>query len=595
MRWQILFVLLILLPGVSATWYYGGDTFTIDGTVYSVGAFADYNKVLLGVGSRSHVIMLGECAKEGLSEYCYVRSAYPSDDTHIKYAAGNKLYGFDLSISTVKPAVGISRTSSTASPRIGDDVLITVTVENTGDYSIQNFRYTEPVPEGMRLVSGTSLGSSVLQEYKTVAPDDKRVFSYTLRPIDYVDAKLNPNITYTFEGKEFFPSLAPLTFFVETPLVIARGVPSTIPLGGQGTYTVNVSNRDKSEPMTVKVSMQMPKELKQMGITGLTPGSNNTYLAEFELEPQTNATVSYAFYAPIVGTYRIPLDITGTVHGTTFTRHYEESVTAKADKLAPSIKLSSSKLAYVAGDPLTISCILENVNDAVTFKTIAGTLSAPGLFEAEDFKHEAFGPKRKLTEAEVVAVIPQVEEAKVFTIICKGQYATPAGEIFEYETSKGITVNPLREAVKVTRSIQPSVFGPGMNITIRVSGQNVYGQYATFTATDMYPPQLARVGGLSFAETSLERDQSKELYTYQLEIPQNYTGAFNITTSILLKGEVSPVKTVLPVYVNVTPPEDTVAEENGENRQDGGSEGSEELRKKGFFARTWAFLKEMFT
>jgi uncharacterized repeat protein (TIGR01451 family) len=593
MRWPLLLLCLLCIPFIAADegWYYAGDSFTKDGVLYTVEGIS-HTQVLLSVGSRSYFISLGECMKEGLAEYCYLQSAYPSDDAHIKYAVGERYYGYKIGIVTIKPSLTITRKASITSPKLGDKITIDVELKNNGDYPIQFFTYTEAIPEGMKIVSGNSEFGNIVYETKSLSSDEVKKFSYSLQAIDYVNANIAPNITYKYEGQPFNASATALAFFVETPLVVTRSIASKINLGETATYNLTVANKDDEEAMAVKVSLQLPSGLHQTKLVGFTAAGNNTYVAELELEPETNQTLNMHIYGAVSGTFKIPVDIVASVHDNEFKRHYEESITAKADKLSPSIKLSSNRPAYAPGETLTIAGLLENLNDGVTFKTINGKLSAPGLFEDVKFSHEAFPPKKTLTEAETTIVMPAVEESKQFTITFKGQYATPAGELFDFEASKSITASPIKEVISVTRIVDPSLPRRGTNITVRVSGKNLFGQYATFSASESYDPELVRVSGLTYTDESLDRDAQAELYLYQLEIPANYSkSSFNLTTSILVKGEPTPVKTTTVVYLDAVPQE---AAKNETAAVPTGTDEAEVEKKEGFFTRTWKFLKGLF-
>ena len=236
--------------------------------------------------------------------------------------------------------------------------------------------------------------------------------------------------------------------------------------------------------------LQLPQGLHQTKLIGFEKGPNITYVANFTLEPGKNQTLSMNIYGAVSGTFKLPLDVTATINDNEFKRHYEESITAKADKLSPSIKLSSNRPAYAPGETLTISGLLENLNDGITFKTINGKLTSQGLFTDVKFSHEAFPPKKTLTEAETTIIIPDINETEQFAITMKGQYATPAGELFDFEASKSITVSPVKQIIAITRIVDPSLPKPDTNITVTVSGENLIGQYATFSASESYDPEL---------------------------------------------------------------------------------------------------------
>jgi uncharacterized repeat protein (TIGR01451 family) len=586
--WWVL--LLVLIPAVHADvsgWYYAGDSFKVDDVVYSVeGGFA-YDKVLLSVGGSSYLVSLNDCTSTTFAKYCYTDTGYPDDDAHIKYQAGKQYYGYYLTISTVKPAVTVTRSLSTTSPKIGDQVEVSVTMKNEGEITVEDLRYIEEIPEGLRLVSASEDGR-VSYSLKSLAPGKTELFKYYVRPNDYVSKSLTPTLSYAFGGKRYNTTVQPLSFFVVTPLEITSTITPALNLDERGKYTLNITNKDVEYPMDVTVVLRLPEGLRD-GITDFAAGKNRTFTKNVTLKPKTSTSLQLAFTGQVSGKFTIPVDVNISIGPANFKRHYEETVTAKSDKLVPSIKTSSNRASYKPGDRLIFTGILENVNTVTTFKTISGTLSAPGLFSDQTFTHEAFPPQKVLNEVEATAVMPHVDKSETFTITFAGEYATPGGEVYSFSVDKAITVNPVKEIVTVTRTVTPAQ--PGKNITVTVALKNIYGQYITYNTHESYDPLLVRVGGITYSEGSLDRDGSKELYIYQLEIPANYNKTFNLTTEVLVKGE-DPVKFTTTIPLGADTQEKPVAPSQAP--QDTEEKTTVDKKELGFFASIWDFFVNLF-
>jgi uncharacterized repeat protein (TIGR01451 family) len=588
MRYWWFILILITIPAIHADtsgWYYAGDTFKLDDVIYSVeGGFA-YDKVLLDVGGKSYLISLNDCVSTVFAKYCYTQTAYPNDDAHIKYQAGKQYYGYYLTINTVKPQVTTTRVLSSTSPKIGDQVQITVTLENKGDITVEDLTYVETIPEGLDLISGpNSDGKQITYVLKSLAPGKTDVFKYYVRPNDYVTKSLLPTFTYTFGGQKFNGTVAPLSFFVVTPLEITSTITPALNLDERGMYVLNITNKDTEYSMDVFVSLQLPEGLRD-GLTDFEEGKNRTFTKKLTLKPKETTNLKLAFTGAVSGKFTIPVDVNISIGPAKFKRHYEEIVTAKSDKLVASIKTSSNRATYRPGDRLVFTGILENVNTVTTFKTISGTLRAPGLFPDQTFSHEAFPPQKVLNEAEGTAFMPTVDAPKTFVITLDGEYATPGGEVFTFSAEKSITVNPIKQIVDVTRTVTPAK--PGQNITVTVSLKNIYGQYITYNTHEIYDPALVRASGVTYSEGSLDRDGSKDLYIYQLEIPANYNQSFNLTTEVLVKGE-DPVKfTTNVLLVGMVAPPVLKPVEAVQNMT---SSAEPEKKELGFFASIWDFL-----
>jgi hypothetical protein len=500
MRWWLVLAFLLLLPSGHATsdWHYAGDTFKLDGVLYSVEGFST-DKVLLGVGSKSYMISLGECAQTPLAEYCYIKSAYPDDESHIKYQSGKQYYGYLISITTVTPKLEVTRTMAPSSPVIGAQIEVQATIKNTADVTVESISYTESPPQGLRIIAGPNGASDISYSSKSLSPGQSETFKYYLRPYDYVDGNLQPSVTYSYAGQQFNTTVKPLTLTVASPLLVTHTISSSVNLDETGVYTLNLSNADPDRQITAHVAVRLPRGLHENGIQGFTEAAGGTYTADLTLPPRKNVSMQLKFLGSVSGTFTMPVEITANMAGTTFTRQYNDSVTAKADTLAPSITLSSTRANYRPGDPLTISGVLKNTNTVTSFRSISGTLNAPGLFPPAEFRHESFSPQRTLTEAEEQITIPAVTESKSYLIIFSGDYTTPGGEVFSFNTTRSITVAPVKEIVGITRTIEPASPVPGGNVTVTVTARNLFNQYVTFSAHETYDPALTRVGGITYS------------------------------------------------------------------------------------------------
>jgi hypothetical protein len=600
MRWFLLLAVFALLPGVLADgWYYEGDTFTQGGILYSVEGFGTHEKVLLGVGSTSYIIPLGECVTQGFSSYCYEDTGFPNDDAHLKYSAGKIFYAYYITIATDAPEVTVERTATKTKLAVGEETTIAVKIKNTGDYSVEDLVYREPIPAGMATVSTYRVGEEIVYTSNVLPLDGVQLFSYALRAEDYVNAQTRGNLTYSYNGKAYGLLANTLTFTVDTPLEVKRGIRSSIPLGEGGTYMINISNKD-AVPMTAKIAFTIPPSFIP-GEHPFTLTANGTYMKEVTIPAYTNLSFALPFTTREGGSFRIPLDVVAQIRGSTITKHYDDATSVQMDKIRSSITASSSRTTFFSGEKLTVSGVLENVNDKITFKSISGVLSAPGLFPDKRFSHEAFGPDRKLTEAEIEFVFPEVNATTSYAVTFSGSYTTPIGQVIDFSSTKALSAKPFIKKVDLTATVDP-VPAPGKNVTITVDAKNLWGKYMIFNAHESYV-NAVRAGGVTFIEGSLEKDKSQKLYTYILEIPANATGNLSITTTFTVKDELSetlersyflaaiPGETAGNTSSGAVLPSDSAqdtidaVEENGPGAV---------AAVKGFFTDVWDFIKNLF-
>ena len=606
MRYFVILLAFILIPAAYAAstseWHYSGDSFKLGGVLYSVEG-TDYNSVILGVGDNLYILSLGECVDKDLSRYCYIKSAYsPYDKDHIKFAGGNRFFGYYISIQDNTPKITITRLLTPSIPKFGEKADVEVTIENTGEYTVNYLSYSELMPNG--LVSAST--NPITYNTKTLNIGDIQKFTYSFTPINYSSMTLSPVVTFMYADKLYNSTVSPLIFSVDQPFTIVKNVTSTLNLGDVGVYFLNITNKDVSYPMVGTITITIPKELYVNENNGFNV-QNITYTADLDLAPKEGTIIGVKYGTSYSNIYKIKANMSVTINQVVFTKYFEDSINARSDKLVPTVKLSSVRTKFKPGEEITVIGYLKNVNQKTSFANVKGVLLAPGIFNDTKFSHETFYPNKNITEAEVVAIMPQVDNATTFNITLKGTYVSPSNELLSFEDKKTIIVEPAKEYVKLTRIITPTPAVAGSNVTITVHVKNVFNEYLSFTAHEQYDPDLKFIGGIKFVDVSLKRDEEKDLYIYQLDIPKNASYNYSITTSLKIKDEDYPVKFTTDLFVsNVTMPNTTSiatnATINTTKLTKNGSQGSsnstaaqESSENKGFFAKIWDDIKRWFS
>ena len=603
---------LLLLPVAHATWYYAGDTFTKDGIVYTVEG-SDHEVVLLSVGTQRYLLRLGECATSGFNEYCYVDTAYPNDDDHVRYEAGEVLYGYDLTFETIKPAVTVSRSFSEDEPLLNEEVDVTVTIENTGDYHVTGLQYDEIIPAGLVATSGTST-TKIEHRKNGLAPGAEYSFSYSIKATAYGKNDLKPTFRYTSEGVIFNATVSAKSITARSPVTIDHHVTPEIDLISKCTYSVNITN-DEEDDVAVAVTVLVPPGLETIKPVGLT-AAGRTYTAAAEaLAQDETLTLGFQCSASGPGSYSINLTVKTTSAGVTSTVSYLDTVKSTAEGIKPTIGISPSKSTpYAAGSQITVTGKLENENEENGFRKVQAVLSAAGLFETFRKDQGPLGASDKVTAFNQRITLPDVQNRTSYAITLAGTYESAAGDRFEFTTEKSIEVAPFVPIIQVTRTFSPNAIARGKNVTVTVSAKNVYGKYATIDTHEKLPPGVVLIGGLTYAEASIEKDATQQLYIYQLDIPPDFEADdLTFTTVARVRDDVGDPQEYVTAF-NVTGEkrvvlsDGTVVDEPGSGSSDGGdapdnggtdglptAEVEDGASGDGFFARTWSWLKGLFS
>lgn len=591
MRAALVLLVILALPLAAAEtghsgWYYAGDTFEADGTVYSVEG-TGHNRVLLGIGGTLQFISLDECIEDGLSTYCYDDTAYPDDTDHIKYEAGKIFYGYHLSFTTREPEIAVTRTISDDSPLLGEKIEVTVTIENTGEYYLRDLKYEESFPSGLR-VSGGTTSSRVIRERSAFPQGAIERFTYALTPERYGTFKFKPAVTYRYDSWNLNESVNDLTVSVDSPISIKTYITPQIELDQDGRYQINITN-DHGSRLEIHAVIALHEALEIVDVQGLSlDGANYTLSATLDEDEKISAVI--LFRARGVDTYPVDATVRTVIGGEESVRSVTEKVKSKGAGLDAEVTLSSGRAAYFPGTRLTVRGILENRNDATTFNRIAGAMVSP-LFSKSSFSHARFSPGKEIVETEVEFITPEVNATTVFPIEFSGTYETPGGNVLTFSKEESVTVEPLIEKVRVVRILDPKEPVPGENVTVTIRLKNTWDKYLTADLHEKIPEGFEKLSGLSFASVSLDRGEEKQAYIYQLAIPDSAEGNFSLTTSVLVKDD--PLSKDHVDEIVVRAPENEIQEDVPDVPVPS-VEPEDAQKEEGFFSRVWDSVTETF-
>ncbi len=584
MRWHVVVLLILVLPAgaLADGWYYPGDTWEENGILYSVEG-TDYDTVLLGVDGRLVLLSLDSCKSIGNTEYCYTESAYPSDEEHIKYDAGEKLYAYYLTISSREAGITVSREVDDSSVNLDDEIRVDVTVKNDGGFTVNDLTYTVLVPEGFTVVKGPLAPGGIRFKQASLPIGQQTKFTYTVRAAQFGEYTFTENLTYELDGTTSSVNPGSWAATVDSPLTVATDAPDTLEIDEQGTYEVNITN-DENARVHLKAVLLLPEGVEAQNVGGFTQVGRRLS-KEADLEKDENVQLSFDFFTP--DDVSFPLNLSFSYGTYSSQAVYTESVDVASSLIEPDIRLVPWKGPYRSGTELTGSGVLENTNEKVRFRNVKGLLDSSLWDRPVRFDHESFTPGKTLTEVQKRVTLPEVGAERQETFSFSGSYETPKGTLHTFSTEKSITVVPSTKMIRVTRTITPQAPKPGENITVVVNARNERGTYATIDVHDSYPKELRKAGGLTFAETSLEADVEEKLYQYELAIPEDYPGEnLTITTIVRLENgitEETPTTVLLRKEVGVQ--EAVPREEQAPVREAAGQE-----ERPGFFTRLWRFI-----
>lgn len=596
MRLFAIIILLLLLSTIALAdgdpfykaWVYPGDTFTANGDLFAVSSSSSEYEVLLERGLDKYLISYGSCkySKDELEKYCFTESDYidcqkheyvcpddndaccPNDVAHVKYDAGNALFGAYIELSDVVPAMTIAHTSDKSLLKLGERATITVTLENTGEDTISAALYREWIPEGFELVLSPDFTEKkeYLEATVSIPQGAKKILKYTVRPLKYTSGSFKGNATYTYKGQDESATAPVFTINVPSPFIITHDLePETSPIEKKVLYTYTLKNNDGENDMEATLSFGGFSNILSMNaVPSEVTEKNALFTWEGVLEKGEEKEIIFELKAGLTGIYPLVVNATMKLGTETFSYPVQDSLDIKATELKPELRLSSTRI--IGGSEHVLRILLDNAEGDTNFFKIKGKLvSTPeNIFGREvPMGKESVPIGGTPLIKEETFITPDVDSETKYTITLTGTYQTENNELYDFSKSLPITVIPATSTYLITHTVNMTTAKPGDEIHVQVKVKNNQEAYRTISVTESIPNGAMITGGTRQKEMSLERDEEREAYTYTIAVPESYQSeSFLITTQVF--DQQDDVTYTKGVDIKITLPfkEENVTSEN---------------------------------
>ncbi|MBR9692600.1 hypothetical protein GOV07_01570 [Candidatus Woesearchaeota archaeon] len=613
MRLHLLIIIfLLVMPGALAAnlfsqWIYPGDTFTYDGDLFSMSKGSDPYQILITKDDDQRVLEWPDCdrAANKLIEYCFNESDYiecqrrnydcpdndeetdpfwccPHDVTHVRFDAGGANWATYLIIRDVQPKLTVTREPEKTLLELNEKSSVKVTFENTGHEIIRDAEYRELIPEGFTVVNTFNFkreqdGLSLLF---SIGPGTEETFLYWVKPVEYVSGVFKGNATYTYLGEE--ETILPTTFTINvpSPFKITRDFePAEPSIGEKCTYLYTLENQE-AEDMEVSIVFTGLTELIDALPDEVFVDDGNL-VWEGRLDSDEIIELEFPFLISRTGTYVVEEDATMVVNNEEFFHRAQDSLSVSVKEVTPEIRFSTS--SPDAGQNITVRVLLDNKDGDTDYFKMKGMLTGDLLNAAKIYSLDTVSYGVHPLVGEHIFTLPLVESQQKYSFTFAGTYETKFGETFSYATTSSVTASAYKAPFVITQKVNQSTVIAGDSFEMVVTVKNQGSAYKTVSVTDILPSGAHVRAGTRENEMSLNEDEVREAYTYQVTVPESYdVGIFTVTTRLYdQQGE-----TFYEERVNVTVkdlPMPTTTEPEPEPEVKPPPE--PEPEKKGFFRR----------
>ena len=457
--------ILLFLPFVYADteifddWISYGETVTIDGTEYTAFGVGDIlNTVLMKSNEYGTVtINLGDSTINGLYTFRYEEKRFGDDDnlndTDQVVSGKEEEYQFRIEVDKREPDVDIDRSVSEEEVALGQEIVVTVDIENTGDDNVVA-EYTDPLPyylvkDGyLRVTEGTStqqwtdpIDDSTTAHWKgSIYPTESATLTYTLILESYPPSTFNlteAEVIYTFEGEDYNITVDEIDLELVEPIVLKISADvEEAEIEDEVTFTFTLNNTMETEEISFNVEVTPPTGSEvTRGPSGFTEESG-IYTWSGEYAPSETETYTLKTNLFSSGTNELKVYITNTYEGNDYTKEETESISIEMSELEPTIVVNKESIE--GGEEFSISFHVNNPDGTMDYSDVQMDMKSE-LFE--DLQYRTFigkGINALIKTVELTA--PYSDTTQSYLVNFTAEYETEYGEALTFGITETISI-----------------------------------------------------------------------------------------------------------------------------------------------------------
>ncbi|RLE38795.1 hypothetical protein DRJ17_02910 [Candidatus Woesearchaeota archaeon] len=518
---------------------YKDDTIEIDDNIYTISTDQYDTKIVL-FDEQSFVVDIGSCedSPDGQYRFCFTNVSYAPEDLKIDPITNKGYPALKLVVYSYAPKIKVERTLDKKKLFVGDEVKATVVIENRGEEAASDVTYEEILPEGISIVevtNGAYLYGRKLMWKKTIGGRRAMSFTYTFRVDSELDAKVKAETRYVYASTE--RSLTITNWYrTEALLKIDMSLsPASVGITEKSKLFLKIINNLDSDVDVKSVKLTLPKlvsVLDSAGFRRIDARYPTQYSTSFLLDEYDEKDFELELRGNYLGRYEILLEVEYSSKGEDFVNKVKKVFTVKSKKLKPIIEFSNKVLG--SGLKGSVKAILENPDKAARYYNINVNFTS-GLFDAEPVMLDVISEGGSRIPLNIEFKAPKVSKKTSYSLKMEGSYQTITGETLQFSKTSSVSVIPIDEAFKISRSFEPRVLSPGKTITIRTMIENMLDRrFTDLNIMDSYDSAFELVEGKTSTRTHIDGNQKKTVYIYKLNAPmsasiKNYAISTQIT------------------------------------------------------------------
>ncbi len=551
-------------------WIYPGDTFTVQGRLYSLTQGTSPYQLLLTSGAERYFLSYDACvqSEDKQLRYCFRdsdfiacdlgRYACPSDNpeccpydvAHIRYDAGKAVYGARLEVLNASGIVTVKRTPDRTSLKLGESATVKLEFTNNGEDSAM-ITYQETLPDGFLPTYSADFTKQgvVLSLRFSLGPNATRSFTYKVKADAYVTGLFTGSLAYTSKREEGGNVPSPFIIMVPSPFTITRSLaPASVGVDEETLFTYTLTNNDGQYAMDAIIRFDGLGPLLTTLPTGVTREETH-HAWRVNLKRGESKSVAFRLRAKRTGSYAIVSNATMTLEKESFSHRLQETLTVTVTQATLDLRLPEK---VQGGDAYSARLFFDNKAGDTDFFRVEGVLRTP------DGDHPfSMGSVARNTiplALDVNLTAPVSEQEQNVRIGVDASYETSRRERFNLSTTKTVRILPVIEPYVVTQRLNTTAVKAGDSVTMTVTVKNLQDRFGTVTVTDILPGAAIVTQGFRQQEMSLQKGESREAYAYVVTIPESFEGGLFTFTTQLFERQ-SGVRVTKSINITVENPD----------------------------------------
>ncbi len=562
-------------------WVDDSSTFKVGGHYFYVQYLASTQKLTFKMDNMGGLMLIGECETREEIKYCFEEVNYPQ---------------IRVSIESLEPDIIIEREFSTTSPKINEQIKVTVTLRNDGDKTATNVRYTDPYPLALKVFSSKNAGE--WQGSLNIGEEEK--FTYTIKAEDIISYDSIATLTYESGGKEKTKKSSTAAINVQKPFSIEHKLSTEAADKNEVViYNLTITNNDESAKLTIEnLEIGIPTKITLISAPSELKKEDNKLLFSGAIEHNEKKAFTISIKSASVGTFKISASADLQISGQSFSENYEKSFTVGLSDILPILNVTEEVKSNVQ---YNVYAAVKNYGKE-QIKNVNMKLESD-LFSGVETKRDiSSGSAYDLFKKTLTA--PYTDEDKKYNIKISGSYTSNSGKSYTFEKSAQLTVTAPPKVVQITRELNKEEFYPGdeIRITVKIKNQKS-ANIENIDISDIFPQEIrsSLLGEVTAELESLGPNQEIKMYSYSVVVPEGYDKEeieFKTTLNAKLEGELIILKRIDNVKIlKGDKPEATeeTEQEGSEESEPTGEESVEEQQKEpNVFTKLINWIKNLF-